>query len=655
MYSNGDITVTLKVQDENQLTSLVWTDTSSSTGSVVVTKDSTEQNVTDSITKASANTSGATRTYTATNVYGLTTSENIYVESIENNAENYFNINDFEVETKNITSIAYKLIFNDNLYIKVTFNLPNTENIIIINDVKNTNTYIYNYLNLYFNYNSSITCNIYKSNTGSDYTGAGQITLINIPFYNNENKNVIFSKSDTGLEQTFNSINLFNLFALNNYNLYSFINGNINDDNTFCITTKIYDNSANNVFSQFCFLKIIDIFDGNPNLITDTYIINTKNYFNNRKLNGWNISYDYSNNYNILNNENILSYLTLNTPTNYYYSNNEIALSNKSLSYYVENIMTLDKYENNFLPFKGFDKNEILEYTYRFNQVNPVVSSITNTTNNNLCILTNAKEYTSKQDSTFKAVLCKQDKDTCINTQGSDINIDIKDCNNCLIVLTSIDNILDGKVSDEYYLYSCFVDTTSTNTILLPIENYIHGFNDVNKTKESLNNILENPNVFFVVEQMDEDVNNIESNENIVLPYNIYPCYCSIDNLDVLSNSVDIADTITEVRFTNIEQPTVAHIGKYISYTENIQGEENDVAGKLWFTNTGITFDLNDIDSKYAALIKKISAFKEQNTSYEFNTTTYSILQKHIPMQKLFSYLPRILQPSFSITLKPTQ
>ena len=73
LYSNKDITVTLKVKDVNQLTSLNWNDTSSSTGSVTVTNDASEQTVLDSI-NSTVNTSGAIRTYTAKNVYGLTTS-----------------------------------------------------------------------------------------------------------------------------------------------------------------------------------------------------------------------------------------------------------------------------------------------------------------------------------------------------------------------------------------------------------------------------------------------------------------------------------------------------------------------------------------------------------------------------------------------------
>ena len=70
LYSNADITVTLTVKDENELSSLVC-DKDNTLPSV--NKNNSEQTVLDTITKPNSDSDGISRTYTATNVYGLET------------------------------------------------------------------------------------------------------------------------------------------------------------------------------------------------------------------------------------------------------------------------------------------------------------------------------------------------------------------------------------------------------------------------------------------------------------------------------------------------------------------------------------------------------------------------------------------------------
>ena len=70
LYSNADITVTLTVKDENELSSLVC-DKDNTLPSV--NENNSEQTVIDTITKPNSDSDGISRTYTATNVYGLET------------------------------------------------------------------------------------------------------------------------------------------------------------------------------------------------------------------------------------------------------------------------------------------------------------------------------------------------------------------------------------------------------------------------------------------------------------------------------------------------------------------------------------------------------------------------------------------------------
>lgn len=188
--------------------------------------------------------------------------------------------------------------------------------------------------------------------------------------------------------------------------------------------------------SRNIFIDCLDLNNG-VKLFSDKYIQENVNYFNNRRLNSWNIKYNI-NNSTLQNNNFIPEYFT-------YFSKN-----NNTLTYYYNSEILLNY--NSYLPTKGFDSDSILNYNFMLKQTIPFVGITDDIIEETAqyCILANKLSPADINDFEYKAILCKSDK--IENTTNIDINNDLTSYNNIQVAYC---NAINQYQNYYKYIFNC--------------------------------------------------------------------------------------------------------------------------------------------------------------------------------------------------------
>lgn len=211
------------------------------------------------------------------------------------------------------------------------------------------------------------------------------------------------------------------------------------------IEITINDESTN------IFIDCLDLNNG-VKLFSDKYIQENINYFNNRRLNNWNIKYNI-NNSTLQNNNFVPEYFT------YLCNDNKVSNLYKTLTYYYNSEILLNY--NSYLPTKGFDSDSILNYNFMLKQTIPFVGITDNDIEETApyCILSNKLSPADINDFEYKAILCKNDK--IENTTNIDINNDLTSYNNIQVAYCNAIN----QYQNYKYIFNCISPTINKENI----------------------------------------------------------------------------------------------------------------------------------------------------------------------------------------------